>query len=328
MVQIPVKDRRILAALAENPKQSYSRMGRKAGVSPAAARYKVNQFLKRKMVLGFMPAIDYSKLGYLTYDVFFSIGANEKEMEGLKKAIQSHPSIIWAALLFGKRDLYAQFIARDAEEFYEALKKFCEEFSFIEDYEVKILIRRLKIEHFIPELKGLVGKKPVKEAKGHAEIDSTDFKVLSAVSKNALAQYHEIAEKAGLSMETARNRMLALSKKGVIQGIFPLFDYSSFGYSQFFVFFDVKNSTAREERLVKILAGHDNVKLLFRTIENQLFSFCIFRTVDDFEKLWRRLKNEFGDILQGMEYYAMSEEIKLDMWPFREETRSSRPRLK
>lgn len=312
-----LKDKRILALLAENPKRSYTQLGKKARLSPNAARYSVQQLIKKKLILGFRPAIDYAKLGYLTYDVLFSMEPSEHELETLKKAVRVNPHIIWAALLFGKYDLYAQFLAKNAHDFYRMLKKFCEQFTFISDYSVKILIRRFKIEHCVPELSVLAGTIPEKKKKETERylLDETDSKILSAISADALAQYPSIADKCGLSMETARNRVRNLVRQGVISNFFTLFNYRAFGYSEFFVFFKVKNNAILEEKLIATLVSQDNIKLLFRTLENELFSFCIFKSVSEFEQLWRMLKKRFDDLLIDMTYYVLSEEIKLDMWP-------------
>ena len=76
-----------------------------------------------------------------------------------------------------------------------------------------------------------------------------------------------------------------------------------------------ENNKEKEKRLIRYFLMHKNVKLLFRTVENELFSFCVFRSMNELEQLWRTLKKEYGNIVQKMSYYVMSEEIKLEMWP-------------
>ena len=63
------------------------------------------------------------------------------------------------------------------------------------------------------------------------QIDNTDLKILSLLSKNAKTPYTEIAKKVFVSGGTVHVRMKKLEKLGIVKGNKLVIDYSKLGYS-------------------------------------------------------------------------------------------------
>ena len=67
--------------------------------------------------------------------------------------------------------------------------------------------------------------------KDNYQIDNTDLKILSLLSKNAKTPYTEIAKKVFVSGGTVHVRMKKLEKLGIVKGNKLVIDYSKLGYS-------------------------------------------------------------------------------------------------
>ncbi len=67
--------------------------------------------------------------------------------------------------------------------------------------------------------------------RGNYQIDNTDLKILSLLSKNAKTPYTEIAKKIYVSGGTVHVRMKKLEKLGIVNGTKLIIDYTKIGYS-------------------------------------------------------------------------------------------------
>ena len=66
--------------------------------------------------------------------------------------------------------------------------------------------------------------------KDNYQIDNTDLKILSLLSKNAKTPYTEIAKKVFVSGGTVHVRMKKLEKLGIVTGTKLVIDYAKIGY--------------------------------------------------------------------------------------------------
>ena len=66
--------------------------------------------------------------------------------------------------------------------------------------------------------------------KDNYQIDNTDLKILSFLSKNAKTPYTEIAKKVFVSGGTVHVRMKKLEKLGIVTGTKLVIDYAKIGY--------------------------------------------------------------------------------------------------
>jgi len=64
MINIDLKDRKILYHLDLNCRQSYSQIGKKVGLSKKVVEYRVKRMEKEKIITGYWTNIDSYRFGY------------------------------------------------------------------------------------------------------------------------------------------------------------------------------------------------------------------------------------------------------------------------
>jgi len=70
-IKIDLKDRKILTLLDENSRLSNSQIAKKVGLSKPAVEYRLNRFEKNNLILSHYVVIDFTKLGYSQYKIYF-----------------------------------------------------------------------------------------------------------------------------------------------------------------------------------------------------------------------------------------------------------------
>ena len=70
-VNLDVKDRKILALLDENSRFSNSQIAKRVGLSKPAVEYRIKRFEKNNIIFQYYIVIDFTKLGYSQYKIYF-----------------------------------------------------------------------------------------------------------------------------------------------------------------------------------------------------------------------------------------------------------------
>src|SRR3989344_7743577 len=100
------KDRQILFQLDLNARQSFSKIGKKVGLSKEVVGYRVKRMQKTGVIKGFYAIIDTGKLDYLScrfFLKFMNISPNN-EQEIIQYFV-NHPDYWWVDSIDGTRDL-------------------------------------------------------------------------------------------------------------------------------------------------------------------------------------------------------------------------------
>ena len=89
------KDLKLLSALSKNARMPTMELAHAAGLSPTAARYRLEALRKKGVVLGYRPQISFPKTGLHWYKVEFRLEDNCAKAKMLSY-FGAHPSIVWA----------------------------------------------------------------------------------------------------------------------------------------------------------------------------------------------------------------------------------------
>ncbi len=117
------KDIRLLYELDCNYRNTYTKIGKKIRMSEQLVSYKVHSFEEKKIILDYVPQIDYSRFGYLTFLVFFKVHyTNEQSFNRLIQKIKAHENIISVIECDGNYDLIITFAAKNPSSFNKKLK--------------------------------------------------------------------------------------------------------------------------------------------------------------------------------------------------------------
>jgi Lrp/AsnC family leucine-responsive transcriptional regulator len=127
---LDVKDKKILTLLDENARLSNSEIAHKIGLSKPAVEYRIQRFAKHNIILSYYTLLDFTRLGYAQYKMYFKLQNTtvEKEEEIIRYWINS-TSAIWVAQLRGKWDLTVSILARTNYEFGRVITEFMNKYS-------------------------------------------------------------------------------------------------------------------------------------------------------------------------------------------------------
>ena len=125
MINLDLKDRKLLTLLDENSRYTNSQLAKKVQLSKPAVEYRLQRLQKNNIIFSYYTIIDFTKLSYQQYKLYFKFQNTSLEEEN--KIIDywktSHFTI-WVAQLRGQWDFAVSILAKNNNEFGQTLSKF------------------------------------------------------------------------------------------------------------------------------------------------------------------------------------------------------------
>ena len=118
VVNIDLKDKKIIEALEDDARQSNIQIAKKVGLSKDAVRYRIARLEKEKIILGYYSVLNISRLGYLTYKLMINFqNTTSKVEEEIIKYLQKSKVVGWLTSCDGVYNLMVVFWVRKPSEF-------------------------------------------------------------------------------------------------------------------------------------------------------------------------------------------------------------------
>ena len=135
---LDLKDKKILTLLDSNARLSNSQIARKVKLSKPAVEYRLQRMNKNKIIFNHYAVINFTKLGYSQYKIYFNLQDTTLEQEKLiiNYWVKDKNSV-WVAQVRGRWDLAVSVLAKSNFEFGQVLRAFMNKFSkFILDKDI------------------------------------------------------------------------------------------------------------------------------------------------------------------------------------------------
>ena len=320
MLDLDLKDRKILYELDCDSRQSFRAIGKKVGLSKDIVTSRVKKLQEKGIIKNFITVIDSSKLGYTIFRFYLTF---QRTTPQIKKEIIEHfvnNKYTWIVLsLKGKFDLCITIWIKDIIDFYafweETLRKYRyylqnQVFSvyfqllwyrssfLLDDYDES---DRIKLE-----ITG--GGKKVKT-------DDLDFHILTLLSVNSRMQKIEIAEKLHSASTTINNRIKNLIKQNVIQGFRVLIDFSKLGYLFYKTDITLLDYN-KKERIISYLKKNQHLIALGKSAGYADLELDLI--IDSIEQLHQIMEDviiKFPNSIKNYDYFYESEVHKIQFIP-------------
>ncbi len=129
-------------------------------------------------------------------------------------------------------------------------------------------------------------------------LQKKDLKLLYELDSNYRKSYTEIGKKVRMSEQLISYKVKSLVKEGIIQGYFPLIDYSRFGLLSFVVFFKVKyRSEQNFQKLITFLCAYETIILVIECDgKYDLMVMFLARNPSHFNKKLKQLVSINGEL--------------------------------
>ena len=144
-------DIKLLKILSANARMSLVEIGKKFDIDPKNIAYKIKKLEKENIIQGSRILVDFSKIGYKFYKVWFSLkDLGEGNFRKLMSYFGEHPNIIWATKFIGFYDLSIEVEVKDVEEFRGILDEIKERFSHLIKKHESLLIFEESVMNYLP----------------------------------------------------------------------------------------------------------------------------------------------------------------------------------
>lgn len=141
------------------------------------------------------------------------------------------------------------------------------------------------------------------------KLDKKDIRLLSILDWNARMPITQIAKQVQLNKDVVRYRMKNLEEQGVIKRYYSLIDINKLGYMTFRGYFSFINfNSSVKDELISYLDNNFNAGIIFsRDGEYDLGIISWEKSVYGFQQKLAKLKQEFGDYFENVEFTIFTE---------------------
>jgi len=306
MVDLNLKDKKILFELDKNSRQSLKLVSKKTGLSREVVNYRLGNLLREGVIQKFLAVIDVSKFGFAHHKVYVKLqNITEGNEELLVNKLIFNPFITWIASCDGAYSLIFAVKSRNLVELNKIMQEIEKEFgSYFMEYEIAGIIEAI---HF--ERKYLVQRKDeFKEVKwGRSTelkaIDKVDSVILHGLAKDARARAIDIAREANCSPDTIAQRIRKLEDTGIIQKYMLFLDNIKMGQLYYKVLIGLKPITEEfEKRILNYCSAHPNIIYVVKSFGKWNLEIDI--EVDNVIKFRQVIRDFFSKFSAGIKDYS------------------------
>lgn len=149
--QIDEKDRKILAILAKNSRETLVGIAKEVGLSIDAVRMRIKKLVESKIITGFTILRSYKQLGYVFKASILVKFQNltEEELNSFISYLKKKPNVIVLNSMAGDFDIEIVIVAKSSSDLARFSKEVRIRFSkIIVDWKVNLITESHKVEEF------------------------------------------------------------------------------------------------------------------------------------------------------------------------------------
>ena len=318
-IKLDLKDKKILTLLDENARYSNSQIARKVKLSKPSVEYRIQRLLKNKAIFNFYTIIDFTKLGYSQYKIYFKFQNTniETEKQITNYWIKNNNSV-WIAQIRGRWDLAVSIITKSNFEFGKILSEFMNKFSKY------ILEKDILLTEYSPiyareyltqtQQSEFTYGKPSQEIK----LDETDKKILKELATNARIPILKLAEKTKLSRDIINYRLKKLKKENLVTQFRTYPNLQNLGIHHYKIILRTKNFSPESEKQIKAYISNHKKATQFLKLIGSWDLEIEFETEneDELYKILNEIRNKFSNIIRDFDILRITETYKYDYFPF------------
>ncbi len=317
------KDFRILHELDYNARMGLKALGKKVGLSPQVAKYRMDRLRREGVIKGSMAVVDFHRLGFYTYRVYLRLQkATEKEEKAIVDYFVAHPKTIWVVSTSGRWDMEVVFLAKNPIQvngFLRGMKK--EVGEWMGNYSMSPAMVNYHFGRaYLGEAEGRETPKYGGEVPAE-ELDLADLRILRELSLDARVSNQEIAGKVGMSFNAVKERIRGMERRGIIQAYRIFIDLGKVGRTFYKAMISTGGVGEEEEKaMVSFCMREESVVYLVGTAgEWDLEVEAEVRDEEEFRGIMGRFRNAFSGVMRDYEVLHVYREHKINYFPMADE---------
>ena len=214
-------DKDILMALSMNSRITVKALTKILGIKSTAIDYHIKK-LEKRFAIRYTADIDVRKLGYSMFFLFIKFSDEKPKGEDLRKVLEEHPEVQFAALTEGKFDVIA-YLTAESTNLYTAFHRIFTE-EKIKKYDAEFTITPAYIDYGLIPMRDLFFDKALQSKVWHKkrgirrtnEILERERQVMREVVVNGGIDLSEIDKRYDLGHGAANYTFKKLKEEGVI----------------------------------------------------------------------------------------------------------------
>ncbi len=315
---------KILWILDHKARIPLSELAKLVGLSKQNINYRLKKLIQDNYLLGFTTLINFHKLGYIGYRIYFRYRniTEDKEKEFINY-LKNNDHIVWFVSTSGSWDLEVLFIAENPIQFNNIFKKIKEDYGqYFSKYNTStsIVNYHFNRDYLINKKRELFshvyyGLEPKKE-----ELDELDIKILSEIANNCRQSNQEIGKKLKVNYHTIKERLKKLENKKIIQQYVAEINLNKTNIIYCKAIIRLNNPTKEEERKIYSFCYQYNfITYLIEVLGEWQFEIeAELESQNQLAELLRKIRNEFPNQILDYDILQITKRHKLNYFPIKQ----------
>jgi Lrp/AsnC family transcriptional regulator, regulator for asnA, asnC and gidA len=315
-IRLDLLDKKIINALNQNVRATYSEIAKKVRSSKEVVNYRIKRLMDQGIIKEFVTIFGFSYWSHKVLIQFEKI--NNKEEKDIINFLHNHPRTNWVTPCSGNWDLVFAIIAKDPKDFDKQLRGILEKIGkYLQDYKLATSIGSTTFGHTY--VLGIV-KEPRKTKSVLAQnfnFDDKNKKIAKVLRSNARAKLMEIATKTKIPIDTVKYRIKRMEEEGFIKRYRLVLDPSKLGYNRYEIFIRCVNLTdAVIGKFHEYAKQNHNIEYFSRCVGSWDIEFTVhFRTNEELREFVLEVKELFGEYIKNFESVTLFETSKFISTP-------------
>jgi DNA-binding Lrp family transcriptional regulator len=330
MIKIDQKDLRILYELDLNCRQSFSKIGKKTGLTKSSVAYRIQRLEQEGIIKNYYTFIDGIGLGYIVLRLYIIFQYTTKETEEeIINFFKSNKNAVGIFSLNGRYDLEIIFWIKDINKFYQFWQQILNKYGdYFQEQVLSFYIRYItyKFTYLISnqttwshrQYTDIMGGEPLKK------IDEIDYKILTILAPQARIPLTEIAQQLNMSSDTINYRINKLQKANIIRGFRVNIDFEKLGYHYFKADIYLKDYQQRRKIIQFITTNPHLISINETTGSSHLELELHLPSLSDLHNLMNDINKTFPNAMRNYKYFIFQKIHQYVFLPEDTQMRNSR----
>jgi len=317
MIDLDLKDRKILYQLLLDSRQSLKSIGKKTGLSKESVYYRIKRLLKNKVITNFRINIKWHKLGYSCMVTFYKfININPSIKNEILDFFVNNKNTMYVSLLEGSNDLQVDFWLGEPFEFESLIDEIQERFYKYLSFQSSKFYIRAEYYNFCFLLNETINTSEPFQwgwGEGIEKIDETDFKILKELSKDSRISTVELANKINSTVSSVNYRIKKLIQKDIIFSYTVNIDWSKIGYRWFHLQIKLWDYSKKDKIVTHLRKNPNLIRYLKHLIIGVDLHFTfLLHNMEELRKIIEDITTKFPDSINDYSFYSTYKVYKFD----------------
>ena len=310
VIELDLKDRRILSDLDMDARQPLSQLGKKVGLSREVVNYRIAQLEKSKVILGYYAVLDTAKLGLIYCRIFLKYrGMTLQKEQELLDFCSKHKDIAWIVISEGKWELALVVLAESLRVIEAVRDELGNRFGqYFQDPYISIALSITEFKHNYlyktPDYREIV----VGASGQMVSLDDMDWKILSAIVDDSRMALVEIAKAVGTNPKTVDYRLKRLINDKAILAFRTMINTRLLGYDHYKVFLTLQEAGNAASEIREFLLKDPKVIYITKPLGMHTLEFeAIVKNTSELHGMMMEFRQRFPEELVGYDVYFLYE---------------------